>query len=95
MTRHYLDGSGKARVSGGRDLKSSQAYPMRPGLKQQICVIQVWFSTNFQSGIPTGPFLCQVSNTLEVWDSSCQSEIPLPEATCCCSPSIPESGRVE
>ena len=91
MTRHYVDGSGKARVCGGRDLKSSQAYTIRTGLKQQICVIQVWFSTYFQSGGPTSPFLCQVSNSLEVWHS--QREIPLPEATCCCSPSIPESGR--
>lgn len=27
MVRHYVDGSGKSRVTGSRDLKASQAYP--------------------------------------------------------------------
>lgn len=32
MVRKYVDGSGKNRVSGGRDLKASQAYPFAFGM---------------------------------------------------------------
>ena len=44
MVEHYLDSNGKHRIKGGRDLKSSQSYPLLCLVRKKTPVTTVFWS---------------------------------------------------
>ena len=52
MVRHYRDSNGKARITGGADLKKSQSYPKLffvPEMKSHWSIFEVLLFQNYKS----------------------------------------------